>query len=267
MKLLSLIIFILLFTGCVSEQQNNPPAIKVISVNTKVFTFFTNGKKDDFGQEIKVAFFKDYILFEKPVLHHKTQTSSIDLSKAKDGDTIIDNSEPDMTIEKITHQYYVFKKGGKKGVFYDEDRGKTEEFSVDTLFIESNLGKENEDGISSELGNPIEVKKQGKRRSEKYYNLKKEIGIDTVLRFYDDALKDIPFSISKKLDRERNSKLTKSVQIVTPPSSIQVKEFTPFKVQFLTQMALITERCSKSQLEKFKIYFDKYQKGMMKTGK
>ncbi|RYG22330.1 MAG: hypothetical protein EOO07_00155 [Chitinophagaceae bacterium] len=209
---------------------------------------------------MKIAFFGNYILFEQKVLHHKIQTSLMDLKNTKDGDTTIGDVGPDMAIEKITHRYYVYRRGDKRGLFYDEARAKTKGFSVDTLFMYSNLAKGNEDGISFTLGNPNEVKKEGSKWSEKYYNLKKEMGIDTVIRYYDDALKELPFSISKKLDYEKNSKLIKTLLITKPPHSLDVKKNEPFKVEMLTGMELITERCSKEQLEKFKKYLNRYER-------
>jgi hypothetical protein len=260
MKLLVSFIFVACISSCNLAQPKHLLSLEVIALKAKVITFFTDGNKDEFGQDMKIAFFKDYILFEHQVIHHKTQT----FNNIKDADTITDGSEPDMTIEKITYIYYVYKKGEKRGLSYDERSGKTKEFSVDTLFIESNIGVDNEAGISMELGNPSEVKRQGNIWSERYYNVKNEKRIDTVFRSYDDALKDFPFSISKKLDREKNSKLIKSLQLIKIPPSLEIRKYKPFKLELLTEMELYTDKCSDGQLRKFKKYFNTYEKNIVK---
>lgn len=229
-----------------------------------MLVFYTDGNKEDIGQDMKVAFSKEYVLFEQQVLHHKAQHMVIDFDNIKDGDTIVDDSEPDMTIEKVTYLYYVYKQGEKNGLMYNEAINKTKSFSVDTLFKQSNLGSENEQRVSLVLGEPNKIKKQGEKWTEKYYNFKEIKNLDTVFRVYDDTLKDIPFSISKRLDQEKNSKLTKSLQLIKIPPSLEMKQPLPLKLELLTEMELVTQKISKAQLEKIKRYFEKYEQDIIK---
>ena len=197
------LLFILLNNNGFAQKKKSPE-LEVINFKSKFVSFYNNGANEDFGQEFKMIFFKDYIIFEQPIHHLKGSTFHVDSISVKDGDTTYhDNSAPDMTIVKVTYMYYVFKKGEKRGLFYDMDNNKSKPFSVDTLYIESNLGSENEADVSFDLGKPDEVKKRGKKWSEKYYNFKSESGRDTVFRYYDDALTNIPFSLSKKIDQEK----------------------------------------------------------------
>ncbi len=260
----SLLVFILAFvTIATFAQQKTLSPLEVINFKSKLLTFYTNGEKEDFGQEIKIAFYKDYVLFETPTYHLKGQTSVIDFNNTKDGDTIIDDTDPDMTVEKITYLYYVYKIGGKTGLFYDEENLKTKLFFVDTLFKHSNIGV-NEESLSADLGKPKEVKKIGKGVFEKYYGFKKEDGVDTIFRNYDENLKWVTISLSKKLDQEKGSKLIKSLEIVKYKHSLEIKRGEPYRLEILDQIELVTDKCSKAVLGKFMRYFDKYQEHILK---
>ncbi len=265
MRSLVLLLFIFHFNEGVFAQQKNIPAMEVISLNAKMYSFYSNGQKEDFGQDMKIAFFKEHVLFEQQVIHHKASSFHTDIETIENGVTTLTDTSSEMTIEKITYLYYVYKVGDKKGLLYDEYTGKTKSFSLDTLYTHSNLGQENEESINLSLGKPNEVKKQGKKWTEKYYNFKDVKGLDTVFRVYDDALKDFPFSISKKLDQEKNSKLIKSLQIVKMPPSVETKRIISLKLEILTEIELVTQKTTKQQLEKFAKYFEKYQQDVLKN--
>lgn len=265
MKRSLLLLLIICLNGGAFAQQKKSPSMEILAVNAKMQVFYTNGHREDIGQHMKIAFFKEYVLFEQQVQHLKSQHSVINLNNVKDGGTLIDDTEPDMTVEKVTYIYYIYKKGQARGLFYNEARGKTKSFSVDTLLMHSNLGNENEESVSRPIGKPTEIKKQGKVLTEKYYNFKDIKGLDTVIRVYDDGLKGLPFSISKKLDQEKNSKLTKSLQIIKIPASLEIQKNAPLKIEQLTEMEVVTKKTTKGQLQKFMRYFEKYEQDLLKN--
>lgn len=237
----SLLLFLFLaFPSVIIAQQNSSSQLEVLRFKSQFLSFYANGEKEDVGEEINIAFFKNHVLFETPVLHHKGDDA--------DGSTI----------EKITYFYYVYKKGQQKGLFYNEETGKVKYFSVDTLFELSNLGKLKEAFVSKDLGPAKETRRFAKEIYEKYYGFKKEDEIDSVFRHYDESLKGINFSISPKLDQEKQSKLVKSLAIVNFRNAVEDKN-RPVKLEVLDEIERVTPKISLAQMEKFKRYFEKYQ--------
>lgn len=264
MKSLLLFLFLTLI-GEAFAQQKSSSKLEVLNFKSQFLSVYANGQKEDFGQELKIAFFKDHVLFEKPTLHLKGgEPIQIDFNNTNDGDTIIDESEPDMTIEKITYCYYVYKHGQQKGLFYNEETGKVKYFSVDTLFEQSNLGKSKQGFIDKDLGVPKEIRRVGKKIYEKYYGFKEADEIDTIFRHYDEGLKEINFSISEKLDQEKQSRLVKSLGTVNYKQSIEDKKNKLIKFGILDEIQLVTSKISEAQMQKFKRYFEKYQQDIVR---
>ncbi len=265
MKSLYPILLLVYFNSSSFAQQKKAQKLEVINFKSKMLQHYSNDRKDNFERENKIAFFKNYILFEESIHHLKGSTFQAHVETIENGvTTLTDTSAPDMTIVKVTHMYYLYENGQKRGLLYNEKTEKTKSFSVDTLLSHSNLGPENEASISLDLGKPNEVKKTGKKWSEKYYNSEVK-GFDTTFRYYDNALKDLPFSISKKLDQQNQSKLIKSVQLIKFPQSFEVKEHRPLKLEMIDEIELVTDRCPKSKLEKFQKLFENYEEDLKKN--
>lgn len=263
------ILFISVFISTIgAAQQKESTELKVISLNSRFKTYFTNGSVDNFGNTINIAFLRGYTLYEMPTVHFEPQTSYINFNDTKDGDTInLDDDAPSI-IKEITYKYFVIKNSQEKGLSFNDVSSAGKSFSLDSLLKSNGMDSLNKRIISVDFGSPNELikAKNGKIILEKFYNLKKESDSpDTVFRYYNDQLKDISFSLSPSLDKEKQSKLYKSLLVMKYPHSLDQKvDFQPYKFEILDEMSLVTANCSKRQIEIYQILFDKY---IAQTGK
>ena len=245
-----------------SAQPKKTSELKVISHNSRFKTYFTNGAIDNFGDTRNIAFFKDYILYEIPTTRLESKVTYISFDEVKDGDTIFSDDDGGPIIKEITYEYFVVKQGQKSGLWFKDTSNSGTSYALDSLLKSANLDSTNIKFNSIDFGAPTEIvkTKDGKILFEKFYNFKKDSDSpDTVFRYYDYKLKDINFSLSPSLDKAKQSKLYRSIQVEKYAHSlIQGANLEPYKLEIIDEFSLVTDKCTKRQLEIFEMLFDRY---------
>lgn len=134
------------------------------------------------------------------------------------GDSIINRVYP--TKDTITN-YFVVKDEAKEGLRYDSVYT-PRRFRLDSLLEMLSINESNKKGFESDLGQPSRIKTEGPNNEiliEQYFTKTDKSDVDSIYRFYDNRLRDIGFSFSRKLDMQRNSKLYKISHILLPTMS------------------------------------------------
>jgi signal peptidase I len=247
-KIFLILTFCLFCTPCFSQKTYS--SIEIITFQSKLKSYYKNGTIDDFGQEIQIAFFKDLILYRTSTIHFEPQHHYINFDATKDGDTIKMEDPGPSIIDKITYTYHIYKKGKNTGLSFGDTYSKGKPFVPDTLFHHTNISTAHQDATGMDFGQPQQVvNSQGKVMLEKFYNLDTAKKMpDSVFRYYDKSLKDFNFSLSPKLDREKQSKLIKSIYVFKYANKLQENGY-PYKLEMLDEFHLITKTCTKREIE------------------
>ncbi|TCC88039.1 hypothetical protein EZ428_20160 [Pedobacter frigiditerrae] len=149
-----------------------------------------------------------------------------------------------VTKEDISYVVYVYQKGSKNGLSYHLDSFRQEKgivFNVDSII--KGLSLDQQPVLSIDLGKPIEVLKEKDVEIEKFLNSKKKPSDpDSIFRYYDRGLRNIDFSFSEKLDRQKNSKLVKTLFIYNQTNVLEgSKEYTTPRRVMETSMNRINQ--------------------------
>ena len=162
---------------------------------------YNNGDIDTNQHNFKIIFYKDITLYEVPEIQLKMFNS------AKKNGVIINKVMPLDT----SYSYYLIKNGYKKGLKFTDINAKNgNSFSGDSLLRALNIHPSLLGIYSVELGKPSEVKKERNREIEKYFSKEIDSDPDSIYRYYDASLVNIPFTFSPLLDKRKNSKLFKT---------------------------------------------------------
>ena len=258
--LLSLSLF---FTPTLGKAQPKKTAeLKVISHNSRFKTYYTNGAIDNFGDTRNIAFFKGYILYEIPTTHLESKVTHINFDEIKDGDTIFSDDDGPSIIKEITYEYFVVKQDQKSGLWFKDTSSPGTSYLLDSLLKSTNLDSANIKFNSIDFGTPTEIvkTKDGRIILEKFYTFKKDSDSpDTVFRYYDYKLKDINFSLSPSLDKAKQSKLYRSILTKKYAHSLtQGTNLEPYKLEIIDEFNLVTDKCTKRQLEIFEMLFNRF---------
>ena len=153
--------------------------------------------------ELKIVYNGDVILYEVPSIELKVFGTTIDSGR------LIKKFLPYDT----TYSYYIIKEGFNQGLQYDSAEVITPNvFKKDSLLKSINLDMASLNVYGIDLGKPISVIKGRNFQIEKYGKLL-EADPDSIYRYYDSGLNNLPFSFSPLLDKEKNKKLWKTVFI------------------------------------------------------
>lgn len=208
--LLALIIISL--TGCLTTKVN------VIEYTTYA-ELGLNDRIDTFKNHVKIVTFKEYKAYIMPVDH---------IEETKTGYT----STPG-------NLYAVFQRGKASGHIYDLTKSSSGNLiELDAALKQNNLGKMNMGTFSQDFGNAEEISNIGRNKVlYKYAVVNSSKNIDSIYRFFDGDLNDIPFSLSPSLDQITSKKLYKMTIIGAPrevvkngkllrsPKSLQIFEW------------------------------------------
>ena len=126
------------------------------------------------------------------------------------GDTTIYYEEELLSMDTV-YTLYVLKKGNERGLKYPFENFGNETghlFHIDSLLEYIHLAEPDLTYFSADLGQPVQVEKNGDKMVEKFLIAKQSIAEpDSIYRFYDKRLAPFSFSFSKTFDAKNRSKL------------------------------------------------------------
>ncbi|MFI5450571.1 hypothetical protein ACHMWN_00265 [Pedobacter sp. UC225_61] len=169
-----------------------------------------------------------------------------------------------VTKQDTSYIVHVFQKGSKNGLSYHLDSFKEEKgivFNIDSLLQTLGLDKQNMLLLNLDLGKPDKVIKEKNVVIEKFSFTKKSASDpDSAYRYYDRRLRNVDFSFSERLDKQKNSKLVKTLFIYNQTSGIDgPKKYTIPRRVMGTSMARVN-----LNVDRIKEVFEKFRKEIEK---
>ncbi|MFD0940027.1 hypothetical protein [Pedobacter boryungensis] len=167
------------------------------------------------------------------------------------GDTILNEFTPS---NDTTYNYFVIKNKDKEGLRYDSLNSLNgSNFKLDSLLELINIDSINLKIFSVDLGIPYKIIKTKDKTLEVFLDNTKN-GTDTIYRSFDKGMKDLDFSFSKLLDRQKNSKLykTRFVQF------LQVKNY--YSAQKFVKRTDITDEIRRVEINNKKSFIKLFEK-------
>ncbi|WP_216847253.1 hypothetical protein [Pedobacter boryungensis] len=197
----------------------------------------------------RLVFYNDMELYIQP-LHHL----NLEYIKNSNGESI---DEKVKSIDTL-HTVFIKKKNQKSGIEYDFEKINTDSgkpFNADSLWETLSFYKKSSSAknFDSDIGKPLAVIEKGNIKIEKYA-MKLEIGqVDSIYRYYDKSMKDIPFSLSEKFDKQNKSKLFKILGICNEiPKGVLLPDIAVPRREFFHEMKIVVEKKPKKYLDIFK---------------
>lgn len=250
------IVYPLLFICLLAASCSSNLHIEVIEIKD-YGQFFDTKRKSLFtlGHTTKVVFNGTNRLFIEARM--SLTTKGIFDNTGKKVDEVI-------TKQDTSYMVYVFEKGRKNGISYHLDSFKEKHgtvFNVDSIIKELSLDDQNNQILNMDLGRPNEVLREKQVVLEKFLlSKKKPSDPDSIYRYYDRGLRNIDFSFSKKLDRQKNSKLVKTLFIYNQTNVLErSKEYTIPRRVMETSMVRVNK-----DIDYLKEIFEKFQKDKKK---
>lgn len=194
-----IVVIICLIIGCRADSKIALSKIKVINfvMIDKLLTADTLVNE----MNIRIAYYRDLISYKVPAIQFKEFGTETDAEGR-----IIKNFKPYDT----TYSYYVIRKERSNGLRYDSITVKTPMvFSKDSLLKSINLDSTSLSFYEIDLGKPLTIVKQKNYRIEKFSKLLVN-DPDSIYRYYDGNLNNVPFTFSKTLDENTGMKLWKT---------------------------------------------------------
>lgn len=207
MRLLIVLLFSLLFFGCIVTKHKNPiDNITAIAYIVKLPLVQGDRQYIDFGDTTPIYYFQDLIIYKLPytfdsskmTYHIKTETIS-----------------QEHILTETRYNYFVYKNGNNNGIWYRSieqlDSNKT--LTVDSILkrvgtptnLQAIIFSPNDSLLESQSldnGDILIEKYIPKTKLDDSYN-------DTTLLYYSKTMKLIQFSLSPFLDSLKNKKLYK----------------------------------------------------------
>lgn len=204
LKKIVLSLVILLLGACVSQEK-----LKVVQFLNVDSNFYESSVEAD-SSSFRIARYDNCTLYEVRSIKGKVITEVI-------GDSIVNKMYPSK--EYIT-RYFVVKNGAKTGLKYDSlVTDLPRKFRLDSLLEMLTLNERNLKAFEIDLGKPAKVKIEDANNAvliEQFFAKTGSSTVDSIYRFYDKRLNDMDFSLSKKLDSTKRSKLHKISYIFLP---------------------------------------------------
>lgn len=226
--------FILLFFFiCACNQQNDK--LIVIDLKSSGMGFQPDGKMVTLRASARLIFNNDIEIYIHPELH-----LNINYIKNNSGEVI---DEKVISID-TTHAVYVRKKNQKYGIEYSLERLNSVpgiSFNADSLFETLTFYSKGLSNYNLDIGRPKRIINKFNQKIEKYA-IKSELGqLDSIYRFYDKSMKNIPYSFSKKLDIINDSKLYKIYGISAAiPKGVALPNMAVPKREFYHEMKVVS---------------------------
>ncbi|MFA6278147.1 MAG: hypothetical protein WC622_15465 [Pedobacter sp.] len=211
--------------------------------------FQPDGKMLTLRTSARLIFYRDIELYIQPEQH-----LNLEYIKNSAGEII------DEKVKSIDTLYTIFvrRKNQKSGIEYalekiNDNSGKP--FNADSLWETLSFYKKSSSSknFDSDIGKPLAIIEKGNLRIEKYA-MKLELGqVDSIYRYYDKSMKDIPFSFSRKLDTQNKGKLFKILGISNEiPKGLLLPDMAVPRREFFHEMKVVTEKNKKKYLDIFK---------------
>ena len=183
------------------QMENN-----IVAFDYNTFSAsYANDKLGDLRNQIKIVYYKDYVLYETTVLKTKSELD-------ENGKEII---RIDYNTKDMFYLYYIIKKGAEKGLmFYNLERSKI--FVYKNFLNDMSLDFEKYSLFNLKFGKLAKVERGSQKgmRIEKFApEIKTGDNPDSIFCFYDQSLKEIDFSFNPAVDKKSNSKLWKIAMI------------------------------------------------------
>lgn len=251
MKINLYILFFLFILSC--KTKNN--SIIIIDVKSSGMGFQPDKKMLTLKSSARLVFKNEIELYIQPELH-----LNFDYIKNESGEIIDEKVKSIDTLHKI----FARSESYIKGIEYDLesiDDTPPKTFDADSLWKTLYFHRENigDNGIG--IGKPIKVINKGNIKIE-HYVLRQTGGIDSVYRYYDISMKDIPYSFSEKLDSAKKNKLFKVFAISNEiPKGLYLPDMAVPRREYFYEMKVVTENIN---LKSYEDIIDKFNKDLKK---
>lgn len=206
MRLISICcLFLLTWTSCLFTETKFVAPVQIIEINSHGEFFSPEKKLLKIGNSIKIVIKNSNLLYITPYIKIKTEN-------IRDNN---DNIIGDKVVKADTsYIVYALKKGDRRGLKFTLENFRNENgiiINADSLSLALGFSDK---AFNYELGTPNTLVQNGNKKIEKYATKKTNIGeADSIYRYYDESLKKIDFSFSKRLDEQNKSKLYKTTFI------------------------------------------------------
>ncbi len=193
--------FAIIFVGCLNGNNINSKRFSAINyiMSDTIFSSDTMA----YQTRYKMVFNGDVILYEVPVIKVMEFGTEIDSGR------IYKKLKPYDTVST----YYITKKGLSNGLRFDSlGMSKPKSFRIDSLLKALNLDTASLKVYGVDLGKPLSITTHKNIEIEKFGKLL-ETDPDSIYRYYDENLNNLPFSFSSSLDKKKMKKLWKTVYI------------------------------------------------------
>lgn len=212
-------------------KDENDRIVIAIKIMTSFPTITPEGRWVVIKDSFFVNYFKDLIVYKLPT-EHVSANQIFD----HDGNVI----KEEIISRELLFKYFVYKKGEKKGLFFDSlYASKAKEIGSDSFVrkkfaINTKTFFTDKDSLLSQ-----EVQENGDLL-EKYVRIKKEgaWGSDTSFLTFSKEFKSIDFSFHKKLDSLKERKLVKA-RFVCLPDTLNPEPYFRNKREILISMEKI----------------------------
>ena len=201
MKHIIILLFLSVNFSCISTKDN-----LVVLQYYSNDTLNINNKTEVFSSTLNIGYLNDLTVYEIPIANFGEFKLDSASGSYNASDKAIDT----------TYLYYVSKKDDSKGILYNAVASKAVmTYSKDSLIRALNFDEESLRIFSVKLPKPVETLKNklGKIEVEKFDSKILETDADTIYRYFNDKLKKVDFTFSKNLDKEKDSKLSKTTFI------------------------------------------------------
>ena len=247
MKINTFILFILFIHLSTCAEKSN---LVIIDVASSGMGFQPDRKMVTLRTSARIVFNNDIEIYIQPEQH-------LHLEDVKNS-----NGDIDEKVKSIDTLYKVFakKKNQEKGIEYDLETIETSKditFDADSLWKTLSFHYTRYPDYSKDKGKLIKTVRKDNIKVD-HYSLKFEIGgIDSVYKYYDKNMMNIPFSFSKRLDSLNKSKLFKVFLISNEiPKGVALPDMAVPRREFYHEMKVVKDTSNiklyRSIIERFK---------------
>ncbi|MCY1512627.1 hypothetical protein D9M68_470930 [compost metagenome] len=183
------------------------PDLSIIKYSNRHRDFKDGTIASEDSHGFRIAQYKDCMMYEVPAINYRVE-SVINESE------IINKMYP---TKDTTFSYYIVRQNEQTGLMYDSlDAVRPKPFKVDSILHSLTINRENMAVFELDLGKPKIVltdKKTNLITEERYFTKGPHDDSDSTYRYYNHALNDFNFSFAPSIDKQKKTKLYKTVFI------------------------------------------------------